>query len=376
MIPQHRLAVLLDQVKQNQISHCLYHNPSSLPSLFSDHMCDRSQFPLRTILELNQNAGEVWAMEFSHDGRRLATSGQATDVLIYDTSTFQVVYRITDHTDHVAYLAWSPDDSNLITCSFDKTARVWDTMSGQNLLKIDHHAEPVTTASWSPDGQSFVTGSLHGGHRLCLWSINGHLIRNWEVDYRVQDVAISPNGKRMAVVSSQCQIVVYDFESQREEYRISVRSQMTCINISRDSRHMLVNMAESEVHLIDLDTKDIVKRFVGQQQGNYIIRSCFGGADQNLIISGSEDSRVYIWHKENGTLIETLEGHHHPGCVNVVAWNPADPCMFASGGDDRKIRIWSKEDSDFIARRPRRLEGKSSAAPPGQGSYGPSGSIL
>lgn len=130
MIPQHRLAVLLDQVKQNQISHCLYHNPSSLPSLFSDHMCDRSQFPLRTILELNQNAGEVWAMEFSHDGRRLATSGQATDVLIYDTSTFQVVYRITDHTDHVAYLAWSPDDSNLITCSFDKTARVWDTMVG------------------------------------------------------------------------------------------------------------------------------------------------------------------------------------------------------------------------------------------------------
>lgn len=129
MIPQHRLAVLLDQVKQNQISHCLYHNPSQSPSLFSDHMCDRSQFPLRTILELNQNAGEVWAMEFSHDGHRLATSGQATDVLIYDTSTFQVAYRITDHTDHVAYLAWSPDDSKLITCSHDKTARVWDTLA-------------------------------------------------------------------------------------------------------------------------------------------------------------------------------------------------------------------------------------------------------
>lgn len=127
MIPQHRLAVLLDQVKQNQISQCLYHNPSSSPSLFSDHLCDRSQFPLRTILELSQNAGEVWAMEFSHDGRRLATSGQATDVLIYDTSTFQILHRLTEHTDHVASLAWSPDDSRLITCSHDKTARVWDT---------------------------------------------------------------------------------------------------------------------------------------------------------------------------------------------------------------------------------------------------------
>ena len=50
------------------------------------------------------------------------------------------------------------------------------------------------------------------------------------------------------------------------------------------------------------------------------------------------DGRVYIWHKENGTLIETLEGHSG-GCVNAVAWNPADPCMFASGGDDRKVRM-------------------------------------
>ena len=50
------------------------------------------------------------------------------------------------------------------------------------------------------------------------------------------------------------------------------------------------------------------------------------------------DSKVYIWHKENGALIETLEGHSR-GCVNTVAWNPADPCMFASGGDDSKVRM-------------------------------------
>ncbi|KAI4276063.1 MAG: hypothetical protein L6R35_006235 [Caloplaca aegaea] len=359
MIPPHRLAVLLDQVKQNQISQCLYHNPSSSPSLFSDHLCDRSQFPLRTILELNQSAGEVWAMEFSHNGRRLATSGQATDVLIYDTSTFQVLHRLTEHTDSVASLSWSPDDSKLITCSHDKTARVWDTPSGQVLLKIDYHQEPVTTAAWSPDGQSFVTGSLNGAHRLVLWSIEGDIIHDWEVSYRVQDCAVSPDGKRLVVISSECQIVVYDFETRREEYCILNKTRMTCINVSRDSRQMLVNMANSEIHLIDIDTAEIIKRFLGQQQGEFVIRSTFGGADQNLVISGSEgetqnivllagiaqsdlftpDSRIYIWHKENGSLIETLEGHQEPGCVNVVAWNPTDPCMFASGGDDRKIRM-------------------------------------
>lgn len=160
MIPQHRLAVLLNQVKQNQISRCLYHNPSSSPSLFADHMCDRSQFPLRTILELNQNAGEVWAMEFSHDGRRLAASGQATDVLIYDTSMFQVLYRLTDHTDHVAYLAWSPDDSKIITCSHDKTARVWDALVSRlskvlsHRVKLRSSAVPSTNAQNRPSRKS------------------------------------------------------------------------------------------------------------------------------------------------------------------------------------------------------------------------------
>lgn len=63
---------------------------------------------------------------------------------------------------------------------------------------------------------------------------------------------------------------------------------MTCISISRDSRYMLINMAENEVQLIDIETADLVRRFLGQKQSEFIIRSAFGGADENLIISGSE----------------------------------------------------------------------------------------
>ena len=126
MIPDHRLAVLLDQVKQNQISRCLYHNPTTSPSLFADHVCDRSQFPLKTVRELSQNIGEVWFLEFSHNGKRLATSGRDSVVVIYDTTHFQVRHLLTEHTNHVAYVAWSPDDTKLITCSHDHKAKIWD----------------------------------------------------------------------------------------------------------------------------------------------------------------------------------------------------------------------------------------------------------
>lgn len=126
MIPEHRLAALLSQVKQNQISKCLYHNPHTSPSLFADHICDRSQFPLQTIRELKESTGEVWFLEFSHNGKYLAASGQGGTVVIYDVETFTMRHMFKDHTDHVPYLTWSPDDSALITCSHDHRAKVWD----------------------------------------------------------------------------------------------------------------------------------------------------------------------------------------------------------------------------------------------------------
>jgi WD40 repeat protein len=126
LIPDHRLAVLLDQVKQEQINRCLYHNTAVSPSLYSDHVCDRNNFPLRTTIELNQHTNEVWYLEFSHDGTKLATTSRDCSVIIYDVRTFDVMHRLTDHTEPVAYATWSPDDTKLISCSQDYKARLWD----------------------------------------------------------------------------------------------------------------------------------------------------------------------------------------------------------------------------------------------------------
>lgn len=84
MIPEHRLASLLHQVKQTQISKCLYHNTANSPSLYSDHKCDRNQFPLATVQVLKDHSDEVWFVQFSNDGTRLATSSKDNTVIIWD----------------------------------------------------------------------------------------------------------------------------------------------------------------------------------------------------------------------------------------------------------------------------------------------------
>lgn len=147
----------------------------------------------------------------------------------------------------------------------------------------------MTAAAWAPDGKSFVTGSHDKQSQLCSWTLEGQPIYSWEeVDHRIQGCVISPDGQRMITISAETEVTVYNYITRAFEYQIKVGSKMTCINISRDSRYVLVNMADNEVQLFDLETADIIRRFMGQKQGEYVLRSAFGGADQNLIISGSE----------------------------------------------------------------------------------------
>lgn len=234
--------------------------------------------------------------------------------------------------------------------------------TGGLLLTIEYHTLPVTTCAWAPDGLSFITGSHDLAASLCLWNLEGDRIQTLQADFRVQDCAITADGSRLVVITTPTEkrIHVYNFKTREEEYNIPLKVDCTFVSLTRDSRYMLINRSDNELQMLDITTAEVVQRFVGQKQGSFIIRSTLGGAAENFVVSGSEgwlfhvgditasiraqradrhlDSKVYIWHEGNGTLVATLEGHRY-GCVNTVSWHPKDPCMFASGGDDSKVRM-------------------------------------
>lgn len=123
MLPENRLAVLLQSVKQNQIDTCLYHTAASSPSLYSDHSCPPSRFPTEIAMELVDLEDEAWQIEFSPDGDMLAGCGP-TRVVVWNSS-FKVHLKLEAHLAGVGNISWSPDGSMLVTCSQDNTAKVW-----------------------------------------------------------------------------------------------------------------------------------------------------------------------------------------------------------------------------------------------------------
>ncbi|KAH8652432.1 WD domain-containing protein [Xylariales sp. PMI_506] len=342
MLPEHRLAVLLHQVKQNQIDMCMFHSSSVSPSLYSDHVCERRHFPNEVVAELDDHAGEVWQVVFSHDGTKLASCGSDKQVIVFEVPSFRVLHTLTDHDEGVGNVAWSPDDSMLVTCCQDRHARLWDAATGALLKTLERFSEPVSSCVWAADGQTFITGSLDKSRGLCQFNTSGEAVYEWASSYRFEDLAVSPDGHWLVAMDDRHHIHVYNFLTRDLEYEIDLQVRLTSVSISADSRYLLINMVSGRAELFDLVDKEPVQSYVGHTGGAYLIRSGFGGANESFVISGSEDGSLYIWHKASAMVIERLSGHQPR--TNAVSWSPTDPRLFASCGDDGKIKIWSNND--------------------------------
>ena len=161
----------------------------------------------------------------------------------------------------------------------------------------------MTAAAWAPDGESFVTQLRH-------WSMRGQSLYTWKGGFRVQDCAISPDGRRLVAADTEEKIHVYNMLTYEEDYCLPLPSKPTSVAISKDSRHVLINLAEGEIQLVDMETTALVRQFKGQKQGEFVIRSTFGGAAENFVVSGSEGEYLKMSFLVSLLTISRLESLH------------------------------------------------------------------
>ena len=293
--------MLLHETKEGWIHDCLYHNTYDSPSLYLDHLCDRSNFPSTCIRTLADHDDEVWFLAFSNNGKMLATAGKDRYVYIYDVeNNFRKMHVLADHTAGVCHVAWSPDDTKIITCCRepDSIARVWNVHSGSEIAEINHFQHAVSGAAWAADSNSFVIGSQDCNNSLSIYRLPSpdspdedcDQIYNWSRDakMRVYDVALSPDGRRLVALLDSC-ILVYDFFTREliGEYPYD-KVKLTSVKISEDNKHMLVSMNVNQISVMVMDTGEVRQTFHGHKQANYMIRSVFGGANESFVVSGSE----------------------------------------------------------------------------------------
>lgn len=71
-------------------------------------------------------------------------------------------------------------------------------------------------------------------------------------------------------------------------YRLQEDHPVMAFSVNSADKLALLNVATQGVHLWDLQDKCLVRKFQGVTQGHFTIHSCFGGANQDFVASGSE----------------------------------------------------------------------------------------
>jgi WD40 repeat protein len=342
LLPERRLERLVLQAIQLQKRDCLYHNaPDDALSLFEDHRCSPLHLPRKVKHVLSAHTDEVWFVQFSHNGKYLASASKDKTAIIWNVTEepVRLMHVLAGHMKEVSYLAWSADDEYLATAGSDNCVRMWRVSTGEGLQCV-RHTDAVTACTWTPDSKHVISGSLD--EKICMWDLGGNLVRTWNfASSQINDLALTPDGKKLIVSSQDPKIRIYDLESATKVAKLDEKSAITSLTVSADGNFLLVNVAAQEIHVWDLRTNKLLSKYRGHKSGRFVIRSAFGGVDQGFIVSGSEDFNVYIWNRQQSTLLECLNGH--TGIVNSVSWNSKNPYQIASGSDDYTVRVWEAE---------------------------------
>lgn len=343
MIPRHRLARLLTQAQEFQLSRANYRISNPPFSLILDYPDDRSQFPTQTIKKLTNHTDEVWFLNFSHNGKYLASGSKDCTVIVWRVSDWSIQSKFTGHKRGVVGIEWSPNDQMILTASQDRHACVFDPLTGDSILDLNVHHDVVSACAWLPNSRYFFTASPD--MMIYMWDLQGTQIDCWTCS-RILAMSVTPNGKLLIAIDHNDTISFYNVAAKRRIAMFKI-DKMLSVTVSKDSRYALVNMESQEIHLWDLVSLRIVKKYNAQteqlcnsmgQPVSFVLRSCFGGPEENLVLCGDQNGNINIWNRETTNLIEVFSGHK--GSVNCVRFNPQISNMFVSCGDDETIRIW------------------------------------
>jgi len=133
---------------------------------------------------------------------------------------------------------------------------------------------------------------------------------------------------RLVAVCVDKGVHVYDIARREKLAEFFLTYQVTCLNLSNDGLEMLVNLGCDEVWAIDLESGEPRQRYKGQKQGNFVIRSCFGGASEGFVVSGGEGKP-----EPSSTLLTAHDGQM---CIAKPLQTPRSPSGTATPAPSSK----------------------------------------
>ncbi len=275
---------------------------------------------------LTGSTGAVTGVAYSPTGARLAATGDASNVVIWDLQSG--VKRTVALSAPGETVAFSPDGHTIAAGADDGTVTLWDASSGHRLLVLSHQQDAVFAVAFSPNGQLLASGSAD--QTVDIYDARtGRLVRalSGHTD-QVSAVAFSPDGRLLASGGNDDLINLWDVASGRRVRTLTATRPVAAVAFSPDGRTLASAGADEVVSLWNVSTGQLEGApFAGHQDN---ITGLAFSRDGRYLVSGSGDHSALVWNLATGLAVPV---GGHTGGIRGVALSPDGSTVVAGGSD-------------------------------------------
>jgi WD40 repeat protein/transcriptional regulator with XRE-family HTH domain len=297
-------------------------------------------------------------LAFNSDGNQLLTSwwnGNAAQLLNIDTRDNSLI--LSGHTNSLFALIFSPDNKRIATASRDRTARLWDTVTGRELLTLHGHPAPIYSVALSPDGIHLATGDEQGNLRIWnidpdqeLFSFSG--VEMPLSGYREpREPLFSPDGTRLYAIFNvfatglqpNSRVKVFDSTTGVELLNLAEMDgvEFNSLALSPDGKRLAVGGSDGHVRVWDSNTSQLLLDLSAQSSTVWGIAF---SPDGKLLATPGQDNTAKIWDAMTGKARMTLAGHSDE--IRGLVFSPDGKLATASA--DTSAKIWNLSTGDVL----------------------------
>ncbi len=235
-------------------------------------------------------------------------------------------------TGPVNRLAWSPDGQRLAV-AHALGVHLYDVRTGrpEGVLR---HPGGVWGLAFGPDG-TLVTGDEKGGIRGWRLEENGAtlLFEEEEMGW-IWDVALSPDGRRMAVAMDDGTVALWDLVQGQQLFAWTLSTRPLKLAFSPTGEGVAIGTEAGHLYLGHLENPQDLTRWEGLPSPLWALAFSPKG---DVLVAGFQDGRLVWWEMPEGQRRHQVAGHGH--WVRALAFTP-DGRLLASAGEDASVRIW------------------------------------